>query len=113
MKEHKNRSRRKYKFTDKRQSVGGIFSTMLGIMAVSFFLAAIFISYRQKGNGGREIGFLGIMSLFLSSIGLYIGTNSFQEENVFYLFISDFSVFCQITTFTKQIFCIMLKLCTR
>lgn len=86
MKEHKNRSRRKYKFTDKRQSVGGIFSTMLGIMAVSFFLAAIFISYRQKGNGGREIGFLGIMSLFLSSIGLYIGTNSFQEENVFYLF---------------------------
>ena len=85
MKEHKNRSRRKYKFTDKRQSVGGIFSTMLGIMAVSFFLTAIFISYRQKGNGGREIGFLGIMSLFLSSIGLYIGTNSFQEENVFYL----------------------------
>ena len=86
MKEHKNRSRRKYKFTDKRQSVGGIFSTMLGIMAVSFFLTAIFISYRQKGNGGREIGFLGIMSLFLSSIGLYIGTNIFQEENLFYLF---------------------------
>ena len=86
MKEHKNRSRRKYKFTDKRQSVGGIFSTMLGIMAVSFFLAAVFISYSHKGNGGREIGFLGIMSLFLSSIGLYIGTNSFQEEDVFYFF---------------------------
>lgn len=85
MKEHKGRSR-KYKFTDKSQSAGGIFSTVLAVLAVAFFAAAVWISYRNEGNGGREIGFLGIMSLFLSAVGLYSGVKSFQEEEIFFHF---------------------------
>lgn len=86
MKEHKSRSRRKYKFTDKSQSVGGIFSTILAVLAIAFFIIAVWISYGKDGNAGREIGFLGVMSLFLSAIGLYIGVKSFQEEEIFFLF---------------------------
>lgn len=90
MKEHKNqnknRSRRKYKFTDKSQSVGGIFSTVLAVMAVVLFVAAVWISYKQKGDGGLFIGLLGVLSAFFSAIGLYIGVKSFQEEEIFFLF---------------------------
>ena len=62
MKERKNRNRRKYKFTDKSQSVGGIFSTILAGLAVAFFCMAVWISYDKDGNAGREIGFMGLMS---------------------------------------------------
>lgn len=86
MKERKSRNRRKYKFTDKSQSVGGIFSTILAVLAVAFFVAAVWISYGKDGNAGREIGFMGVMALFLSAIGLYIGVKSFQEEEIFFLF---------------------------
>lgn len=86
MKEHKNRSRRKYKFTDKSQSAGGIFSTILAVFAIAFFIMAVWISYGKAGNAGREIGLLGVLSLFLSAIGLYIGVKSFQEEEIFFLF---------------------------
>lgn len=86
MKEHKGRSRHKYKFTDKSQSVGGIFSTVLAVGAVVFFCAAVWRSYLHRGAGGREIGLFGILSMFLSAIGLYFGVGSFQEEEIFYLF---------------------------
>lgn len=86
MKERKNHSRRKYKFTDKSQSVGGIFSTVLAGLAVAFFCMAVCISYSKDGNAGREIGLMGLMSMFLSAIGFYIGVKSFQEEEIFFLF---------------------------
>lgn len=86
MKEHKNRSRRRYKFTDKSQSAGGIFSTILAVMSMGLFVTAVWLSYRQKGNGGLFIGLMGIMSMFLSAIGLYSGIKSFQEEEIFFLF---------------------------
>lgn len=90
MKEHKNqnknRGRRKYKFTDKSQSVGGIFSTVLAVMAAAAFVSAVWISYRQRGNGGLFIGLLGVLTVFFSAIGLYVGAKSFQEEEIFFLF---------------------------
>lgn len=86
MKEHKNKNRHKYKFTDKSQSAGGIYSTMFAAAAAAFFCFAVWKSYIQKGNGGREIGLFGLLTLFLSAVGLYFGVNSFQEEDVFFLF---------------------------
>lgn len=86
MKERKNRNARKYKFTDKSQSVGGILATMVGILATGFLISAVSMSYRQKGSAGMIIGLFGIVTLFLSAIGLYLGLKSFKEENIFYHF---------------------------
>ncbi|MBP3543163.1 MAG: hypothetical protein J6J86_02940 [Lachnospiraceae bacterium] len=86
MKEHKAHSRRKYKFTDKSQSIGGIFSTVLAVAAILLFVVAVWMSYRKKGNAGIEIGLMGVLSLFLSGIGLWVGVKSFQEEEIFFLF---------------------------
>ena len=42
--------------------------------------------FRSRGDGGREIGFLGLLTLFFSGFGLYCGVNSFKEEEIFFLF---------------------------
>lgn len=82
----KNRGNRRYKFTDKSQSVGGIFSFVFALSAIGLITAAVIISYRNKGSAGPVIGLFGITALFLSVIGLYTGIKSFQEEEIFYHF---------------------------
>ncbi len=79
-------NRKKYKFSDKSQSVGGIFSTLLAIGAILACAAAIWISFQHRGEGGLEVGVLGILAIFLSGYGLYFGIRSFQEEEIFFLF---------------------------
>lgn len=77
---------KKYKFSDKSQSIGGIFSTLFAVLAAFACVAAVWISFQHRGEGGIEIGVLGIVSVFLSGCGLYIGVRSFQEEDIFFLF---------------------------
>lgn len=81
-----SKGRKKYKFSDKSQSVGGIFSTLLAVFAALACAAAVWISFQHRGEGGIEIGVLGIIAVFLSAYGLYIGTRSFREEEIFFLF---------------------------
>lgn len=81
-----NGTRRRYKFSDKSQSAGGIFSTIFAILAAAAFAAAIGISFQNRGEGGIGIGVLGILTLFFSAYGLYMGIRSFREEEIFFLF---------------------------
>ena len=84
MKNHINK--KKYKFTDKRQSIRGIISTVIAMAAIAFFTISIVISYKNQGNAGLIIGLLGVIALFLSILGLYEGMKSFREEEIFYHF---------------------------
>lgn len=86
MKERKTHNRRKYKFTDKSQSSGGIFSTVLAVMAIAVFVTAVWKSFQMNGEAGPEIGLMGMITLFLAGIGLAVGVKSFQEEEIFFLF---------------------------
>lgn len=77
---------RKYKFTDKNQSIGGIFSSIIAFVAMGLFAAGVWIAFHNKGNGGLIIGLLGLVSFLLSGIGISIGVKSFQEDEIFYHF---------------------------
>lgn len=77
---------KKYKFSDKSQSIGGIFSTLFAFGAILACTAAVLISFRHQGEGGLEVGVLGIVAVFLSGYGLYLGVRSFREEEIFFLF---------------------------
>lgn len=79
-------SKRKYKFTDKSQSIGGIISTIIAVLSIGFFIAGIYSSYQDRGNGGRIVGLFGLTSFLLASLGLYAGVSSFKEEEIFFLF---------------------------
>jgi len=77
---------KKYKFSNKSQSVRGIFSTLFALCAAAVCVAALSISFQNRGQGGIEIGVLGIIAVFLSGCGFYLGIHSFKEEEIFFLF---------------------------
>lgn len=82
----KNKSHKRYKFSDKSQSIGGIFSTLFALAAVLSCIIAVWISFQHRGEGGLEVGVLGVIAVFFSGYGLYLGIRSFQEEEIFFLF---------------------------
>ncbi len=81
-----SKNHRRYKFSDKSQSIGGMISTFFAIGAAFACMAAVWISFQNRGEGGLEIGVLGIVAVFLSGCGLYLGIQSFEEEEIFFLF---------------------------
>ena len=69
----------KYKFSDKRQSLGGIISTIMGLLALASLIYGVYISFKAEGYAGLKVGSLGLLSLLISVIGTFIGLLSFKE----------------------------------
>lgn len=63
----------KYKFSDKRQSLGGIISTIMGLLALASLIYGVYLSYKAEGYAGLKVGSLGLLSLLFSIIGSVIG----------------------------------------
>ena len=78
--------RKSYKFTDKKQSVKGIISTIFFIMSAGMVMFAIYISFKQNGDASIAIGALGMQSLLVSVAGFIIGIYSFKEDEIFLKF---------------------------
>ena len=75
---------KKYKFTDKKRSKGGIISSLLFVLAVVLLGISIYLSYKKAGDGGMEVGLLAMTSLIIALSGFFVGVKSFKEENVFF-----------------------------
>lgn len=88
----------KAKFTDKHHSVGGILSTFLGILAMSFLIVCVRISFDFAGNGGIMLGTVGIAVFLISLSGCIIGLISFREEDKYYTYSKIGSMLCGILT---------------
>lgn len=73
-----------YLFTDRKRSMKGIFSTLYFVLSLVLIIAAVYISYKEKGNGGGVVGVLGVGSFIISAVGFFVGINSFKEDDVFY-----------------------------
>ena len=78
--------RRKYKFTDKKHSKGGLIASGLFLFSILSLFLGIYISYKNKGNGGMMVGVLGTLALLLSIAGFTVGMKSIKEDNVFLMF---------------------------
>lgn len=78
--------KKSYKFTNKKQSVRGIISTIYLVMALGLVIYAIVLSFNAKGNAGVEIGALGMEALLVSVAGIAMGVYGFKEEDVFLKF---------------------------
>ena len=90
------RSFRKYKFSDKNETLGGTISTILGIISLCLLVYGILISFRAKGEAGVSIGSIGLSSAMLAIFGCVIGLISFKEEDKFYLLSKIGSMLCGI-----------------
>lgn len=75
---------KKYKFTDKKRSKGGVISSLLLVLALFLLGFSIYLAFKSAGNGGIEVGLLAFMALIFSVSGFFVGVKSFKEENVFF-----------------------------
>lgn len=78
--------KKSYKFTNKKQSVRGIISTIYLLMSLGMIAYAIVLSFKAGGNGGKEVGALGMEALITSVAGVAMGIYSFKEDEVFLRF---------------------------
>lgn len=82
----RRRRRRGYKFTEKKQSKKGILALVLASVSIGIFVAVIFQSFRNGGNGSMYLGSAGVTSMILSVTALGIAIASLREENSFKIF---------------------------
>jgi hypothetical protein len=74
---------KKYKFTNKKISKGGIMSSLFAVVAIVLVVAGVYISYKADGAGGASVGVLGISAFAVATVGFIIGARSFKNEEAF------------------------------
>lgn len=74
---------KKYKFTDKKISRGGILSSLFAVIALVLIIVGVYLSYKARGNGDMSVGLLGMGAALISVAGLIIGVKSFKQEDIF------------------------------
>ena len=74
---------KKYKFTNKKISKGGILSSLFAVVAATLLGIGVYISYKADGAGGATVGVLGLGAFLASTVGFIIGVRSFKNEDAF------------------------------
>lgn len=88
----------KYKFSNKSQTLGGVISTIMGLLALASLIYGVYLAFRADGMAGLKVGSLGLLSLMLSVIGVIIGLLSFREPDKFYSLSRFGSMLCGLLT---------------
>ncbi len=79
-------AKHKYKFTNKKHSVGGVLSSLMAVASVILFGYAVSISYKARGEGGALVGSFALCSLAVAAFGVIIGLLSYKESDRYYTF---------------------------
>jgi hypothetical protein len=79
-------TKRGYIFTDKKNPVKGIMSTILGIIAVVSICISVDLTYKNKGQALVQYGAAVLLAVIYSIAGLILGIRSFREQDIFKLF---------------------------
>jgi hypothetical protein len=74
---------KKYKFTNKKISKGGVMSSLFAVVAAVLLYIGVYISYKADGAGGTSVGILGMSAFLTSTVGFIIGVRSFKNEEAF------------------------------
>ncbi len=78
--------RRKYIFTNKKESKKGIMSAVLGIIALVSLFLAVYETFRNQGQALVKYGVAALFALLFALAGIVLGIMSKMEEDRFYLF---------------------------
>lgn len=85
-----------YSFAEKKNSVNGIISTIMGGISTVLLLAAIYSSYYMRGNAGIYAGAMGLSGMLFSFAGFILGIISFKEKNIKYKYTKMGSIMCGV-----------------
>ncbi|MBU5478777.1 hypothetical protein KQI69_06120 [Eubacterium sp. MSJ-13] len=87
---NKNKKKRKrdgeLRLTDKKHPISGIWSVVIGVFALSMFIATCIMSGGNGGNGGMIVGVVGILCFIISITGFILSWMSLRKENIRYFF---------------------------
>ncbi len=72
-------------FFQKKPSVKGLVSIVLGIICVLIIIAGLVYSYLSGGEAGKTVGSMALTALLVSCVGLYFAFSGFKEDEKNYL----------------------------
>lgn len=79
-------AKHKYKFSNKKHSLGGVVSSVMSAAALLLFGRALFLSYNARGEGGMEVGSYALSALAVAFFGCIMGILSYRESDRYYTF---------------------------
>ena len=80
------KKRKKYIYTNKKNSNRAIMSMILGIISLVSLGVVVFLSYRTGGVAAAGYGFTGLLATVFSLVGLVLGTVTVHEKNYYRFF---------------------------
>lgn len=81
------KKRKNYIFTNKRHSKRAVMSAVLGTISVLSLVAAVYLSYRKKGDVPGSYGAAALLAALFSLTGLILGLVTVREQNYYRLFL--------------------------
>lgn len=85
-----------YSFAEKKHSVIGIISTIMGVISLAMLLAIVVVSYYMWGNAGIYAGAVGVCGIVFALAGFILGIASFSEKDIKYKYPKIGSILCGI-----------------
>ena len=75
-----------FMFTNKDYSKKGIMSVILGAISIASIWLAVFLTYKNQGQGEFSYGTALFLTLVFAGVGSGLGISSRLEKDKFYLF---------------------------
>jgi hypothetical protein len=75
-----------YIFTNKRHSLKGIFSAVLGLISFGSLCAVIYLTYLTGGTAPVSYGLTGLLAVIYSVTGVILGIKTLQDRDKYRLF---------------------------
>ena len=83
---HREGRKSGYIFTVKTHTKKGIMSVILGVISIFSIVAAIYLTYKNKGSAIPEYGAAVLLAMLFSLIGMVLGVVSRVEKDQYYFF---------------------------
>lgn len=82
MRKKRNRNKN-YKFTEKKKSIRGACACVGAVLSIAFMGVMLLNAVGKSGNGGKYLGSIGVLALFVSVVSFIEAVQALQEKNTF------------------------------
>lgn len=80
----RKRKRKSFKLKGKKHSVKGVISLLIACLIIIVFIIISVLSSQTGGNGGLELGIVGVLCFIAAIIGFILGYTGFKEKDIYY-----------------------------
>lgn len=74
--------KRGVKFSDKKHSIKGIISIVIGLVSLVALIVLFYLSAKTKGGGSINLGLVGVIILILSILAITLSYQGYKERDI-------------------------------